>query len=172
MRSLEDVRVEILEFYHEADLTIGEAVGKAAPFTDLTTEGLETVVMAGLCSLVEDDVKTLRRHPVETDDAPLRVYLGQFQLRPSENATAKAAYANLSVRFDIGSGNRQVFDFERGDVAFVLARLEAGRDGLQRRVDFFEWIELQFKSRSRKRVGDFPKHVLVEADKRAGEAFK
>ncbi len=172
MRSLDDVRVEILTFYHDADLTIVDAVGKAAPFTDLTTEGLETVVLAGLCSLVENDVKNLRRHPVGSDDSSLRAYLGQFQLRPSEKATAKAVYANLSVRFDVGSQNRQVFDFERGDVALVLARLETGRDGLQRRVDFFEWLDSQFKARSRKRVGDFPKHVLVEADKRAGEAFK
>jgi len=171
VRSLDEVRTDILTYYHEADLSIADAVGKAAPFDDLDAEALESVVVRGLTVFVQKDVQYLRAHPV-TDGRALRVYLGRFQLRPEESATARAFYANLGARFDVDGGNRCVIDFERGDIAHVLKLQRLGRDGLERRIEFFEWLDSQFASRSRKRVGDLPKHVLVEADKRAGEAFK
>ena len=171
MRSLDEVRTDILAYYHEADLSIADAVGKAAPFDDLDAEALESVVVRGLTVFVQKDVQYLRAHPVD-DARSRRAYLGRFQLRPEESATARAFYANLGARFDVDSGNRCVIDFERGDIAHVLGNLRLGRDGMERRIEFFEWLDSQFASRTRKRVGDLPKHVLVEADKRAGEAFK
>jgi hypothetical protein len=171
VRSLDEVRTDILAYYHEADLSIADAVGKAAPFDDLDADALESVIVRGLIVFVQKDVQYLRAHPV-TDARSRRVYLGRFQLRPEFAATAAAVYANLGVRFDVDDGNRRVIDFERGDIAHVLDNQRAGRDGLERRIEFFEWLDSQFASRTRKRVGDLPKHVLVEADKRAGEAFK
>ena len=172
MRSLEEVRIDILAYYHEADLSMADAVGKAAPFDDLDADALETTIVSGLNTLVLSDLKYLRSHPVTSDDARRRVYLGRFQLRPEKAATAGAVYVNLGARFDVDGGNRRVIDFERGDIAHVLGLQRLGRDGLGRRIEFFEWLDTQFVSRTRKRVGDLPKNVLVEADKRAGKAFK
>ncbi len=173
MRSLDQVQIDILTYYHEADLSIADAVDKAAPFDDLDAEAVDSTVVRGLIDLVSHSVEYLRSHPVASDKARAhRAYLGRFQLRPEESATARALYTNLGARFDIDGGNRCVIDFERGDIAHVLDNQRAHRDGWERRIEFFEWLDSQFASRTRKRVGDLPKHVLVEADKRAGEAFK
>lgn len=173
MRTLRDALTEIIGYYHETNLSLDEAVAKAAPFTDFNEDDLERVLFVGMNRLAERDLKYLRSHPVTPEEQMTkRSYLGRFQLRPTKGATAEALYAHLSIRFDVGDGNRKLIDFDRDDLSYLRERYRAMEQGLTVRIEFLEWLDGEVAERRKGKVSDLPKSVLVEANRRAGRAFK